>query len=443
MSINDLTHQNNLSLYIHDLTVDNISPSQIGNLEEVLNTGNSAGSSNINMNNNSIQNINTITVDTISGGPLFDEGAEISSGNSLATNLILEESLGAGINLNSSLSVKTNIISATEVLNMNNNTIENVPLPVTSSQVANKQYVDSASSSETLLQVLINGNTSGANQINMNSNKIVNLATPTLGTDAVNKSYVDSSVSSETLSQVLTNGNDGGGLDMTDLGTITATTVNPTNLGSTTLTGTLNMGANAIDFSTPVGSSDQTLMTMGSSSTTRLVFQIGDNANDFNGKIIFGGSGSNISEVPSKGLELSSAGSYLQINNAVSISGVGIIDTNAHIVCRSQVPTIVSGAGAGGVAIIELLAGSDMSGIIYLITTYPGTASSVVATITFASTWSLKPNVILTPSNPATSSLTGNGFCYISSVSTTAFSFSVGSTALPAGTFQWNYMCIY
>jgi hypothetical protein len=204
------------------------------------------------------------------------------------------------------------------------------------------------------------------------------------------------------------------------------------------------MGANPINFSTAAGASDQTLMTMGSSSTTRLVFQIGDNANDFNGKITFGSANSNIKDVPTTGLEIQSVGSFLQLNSALAVNGTGLTDTFGHIVYKSGTPSLATGPGCGTPIVAQVATGSDMSGLIQIETVSTGTASSVVATITFVNTWApITPHVVLSPGSASTASLSGTAVVYISSISSTTFVMSVGSTALPAGTYAWYYVCLF
>lgn len=213
--------------------------------------------------------------------------------------------------------------------------------------------------------------------------------------------------------------------------------------GQPTITNTLQMNSNPIVFGTAVTSSDQTLATLGSSSTARLVFKIGSTANDFNGKIIFGGSGSYVQEVPSVGLQIASAGYYIQLVNPLAVGGIGLTDQYGHIYYQSNVPSIVAYGGAGGVAVIEVLSGSDMSGIIYLQTTTTGAAGGLVATLTFVHAWPQAPNVVMFPSSASAAALSGTGAIWLSNTTTTGFSFSVGSTALPANTYLWRYICMF
>ena len=64
-------------------------------------------------------------------------------------------------------------------LNMNQQSISNLPKPVESHDAVRKSYVD---------DFFING---ASNQISMNNFKIINLAEPTEQKDAATKNYVD------------------------------------------------------------------------------------------------------------------------------------------------------------------------------------------------------------------------------------------------------------
>jgi len=231
--------------------------------------------------------------------------------------------------------------------------------------------------------------------------------------------------------------------NISSVGTLTATTVNATNLEATTMTGNLSMGSNSVNFSTAATSSDQTLMTMGSSSVQRLVFEIGNTSNDFNGKIIYGGANSFVEELPSIGLTLSSAGTFVQINNPISINGIQLTDSNGHIESGTGTPTITAYAGAGTSPIIVSVLGTDLSGVI---TIYTGTAPSsnyTIASVTFSKVWGRTPRVLLTPANAITASLPVTAVPYISGFATTSFAFSSNTTALVAATeYGWNYMCM-
>lgn len=553
----------------------------VGNLTQILINGNSAGANQINMNDNKIINLATPTLATDAATKAYVDSSAPTGEN--LTDVLTNGNNGGGLNMTNigtimcnSLSTTTDITAAvitapviqagsyddgvgnsfltitnggqptlTNTLNANSHIITNGITPVNPTDYVIKSYVDgSAPTGENLTDVLTNGNNAGGlnivnlgnlgttsvtaagsilggsisssgtiiatgsittgtslispavnansyndrlgnpfltianggqptltNTLNANSNYIINGLNPVNPQDLATKSYVDGSIpTGETLSVVLTNGNNAGGLNMTNVGTIGVGTINATgnviapviesasyddsvgnsfltiaNGGQPTFTNTVQMGANPINFSVAAGASDQTLMTMGSSASQRLVFEIGDTANDFNGKIIFGGANSNIKEVPATGLEIQSAGSFLQLNSALAVNGTGLTDTVGHIVYKSGQPSLATGPGCGTPIFAAVVSGSDMSGNIQIETVSTGTASSVVATITFVNAWggSISPHVVLSPASASTASLSGNAVVYISSTTSTTFVMSVGSTALPNGTYTWNYVCMY
>jgi hypothetical protein len=109
--------------------------------------------------------------------------------NTLATPLVATDASTKGY-------VDSNFVNLTTAQTVGGiKTFTSIPvcatLPTNNDQLSNKQYVDSAVSASALANVLIAGNTAGANQIDMNNNKIINLATPTLVADATTKLYVD------------------------------------------------------------------------------------------------------------------------------------------------------------------------------------------------------------------------------------------------------------
>ena len=84
----------------------------------------------------SIDNISEITTSNLTTGfiPLSNIDSSNQINFNLSNNLILDN-VGNISSQNNSLSFLTN-------LNMNQNTIENLPLPVNNNDVSNKQYVD-------------------------------------------------------------------------------------------------------------------------------------------------------------------------------------------------------------------------------------------------------------------------------------------------------------
>jgi hypothetical protein len=105
---------------------------------------------------------------------------------------------------------------------------------------------------------------------------------------------------------------------------------------------------------------------------------------------------------------------------------------------ETLVPTIAAGAGAGtstGLAVSLASPAKDTLGVISIATgATQGTASSVVATVTFARPFGIAPIARLIPKNAAAAALTGAGACYATGETTTGFQIKVGSTALAAST---------
>jgi hypothetical protein len=104
---------------------------------------------------------------------------------------------------------------------------------------------------------------------------------------------------------------------------------------------------------------------------------------------------------------------------------------------ETLVPTIAAGAGAGTATPALSIASpaKDTLGVISIATgATQGTASSVVATVTFARPFGIAPIARLIPKNAAAAALTGAGACYATGETTTGFQIKVGSTALAAST---------
>lgn len=115
-------------------------------------------------------------------------------------------------------------------------------------------------------------------------------------------------------------------------------------------------------------------------------------------------------------------------------------DKNGHLVTQPQTtpPSIASGAGlgTGGSPSVQLLTGArDCFGILRIINgSAQGSASAVVATVSFAKAYATAPIVELTPHNAAAAALSGNSALYSTGETTTGFQVKVGSTALAAST---------
>ncbi len=173
--------------------VDSIPPKS-ETLSEVLGNGNSVGSYQINMNNKKIINVADPTNILDVANKQYVDSA-VSGGGSVPT---LSQVLTQG-----------NIASTS--IDMSNNTINNIPDPITNLQAVNKQYCDAqiAGGVPTLSQVLTQGSIANTT-INMNSNKISNLLEPTLPQDVSSKNYVDSTIGVLGLSSILSVSNSAG-----------------------------------------------------------------------------------------------------------------------------------------------------------------------------------------------------------------------------------------
>ena len=92
-------------------------------------------------------------------------------------------------------------------INMNGNTLCNVPDPVNPQDVATKEYADNVRWGSPFLKE--NGNYKATHTINMAYNKLVNLYKPTEPYDAATKDYVDNVVKTLTLEEALIKENGG------------------------------------------------------------------------------------------------------------------------------------------------------------------------------------------------------------------------------------------
>jgi hypothetical protein len=101
-----------------------------------------------------------------------------------------------------------------------------------------------------------------------------------------------------------------------------------------------------------------------------------------------------------------------------------------HMIGRSAIPGLAAGGGLGGTAATTLFRG-----------TATGAASSAIVTITFSTAYSSTPNCVISPANAAAASIPVASQVWVST-STTALIIESNSTGLPAGTYQWNYVCI-
>lgn len=179
-TLGDATHK-----YYVDTLIEAASAT-LNSFEKILIQSNSAGSSQVDMNNNKIVNVYTP-----------DQPNDAANKEYVDTIVF-----GASSSLNSFSEILSfNNSTGSNQINMNQNRIINVGTVSLSGDAANKYYVDTtvfAASSllNSLSDILILSNSAGSSQIDMNGNKIVNVATPTSSGDGVNKYYVDLSIGS-------------------------------------------------------------------------------------------------------------------------------------------------------------------------------------------------------------------------------------------------------
>ena len=159
---------------------------------------------NINLNNNSIKNVNTISTDNIgvNTGSEIQSTASINMGgndlqntNNLYTDNIFENTPANGVVVHNTL-------------NMNNNHIHNLLDPTQNKDGANKQYVDNAVSG--FLTNPLSSNLDGG------TFKGVNFSDPTLAQDLATKSYVDTT-SGSGVQNPMTSNLDGGTFQITNV----------------------------------------------------------------------------------------------------------------------------------------------------------------------------------------------------------------------------------
>lgn len=118
--------------------------------------------------------------------------------------------------------------------------------------------------------------------------------------------------------------------------------------------------------------------------------------------------------------------------------------TGDHLISTVETLTITPGTGSGTIGTPTLsIVGGDMGGYITLITSTVPTTSSIVATVTFSESYITAPNcIIIIPANNSSSLLSGvnNVFVNQSSITTTTFDITSGTTALTGSTtYKWYY----
>ena len=186
----------------------------------------------VNMNNFKITTLATPTVATDGANKGYVDGAITTAGLGFV-NLLTNQTI-AGIKTFTDIPV-----CAT--------------MPTANDQLANKQYVDNAVSADALANVLIAGNSAGANQINMNNNKIINCLNPTDPQDVATKSYVDGAggaylpLAGGTMASASATINMNGA-DLTNAGSVTAGGITETAQFGSAITPMFAFGAYATDI---------------------------------------------------------------------------------------------------------------------------------------------------------------------------------------------------
>jgi hypothetical protein len=116
---------------------------------------------------------------------------------------------------------------------------------------------------------------------------------------------------------------------------------------------------------------------------------------------------------------------------------------SSHLDTAGAQPTVTAGAGAGTGPTITRWNCTDTAGLITLVAGTSPTGAATVLTVTFARTYGTRPHVILSPWNATAAALTGNAQVWAATSGAAAFTISVGTTALNAGsTYAWTYHVI-
>jgi len=136
-------------------------------------------------------------------------------------------------------------------------------------------------------------------------------------------------------------------------------------------------------------------------------------------------------------MRISGSGEIFLYGNS-TISGS---TSTIHLIGTSTAPSIIAGTGAG-TSPAGTVSGSDLAGILRLLTGTTPTANAPIATLTFKLPYSTIPAVILYPYSSASAQLTGSYSIFVTS-STTSFTAFSGNIGLPASTqFSWSYHVI-
>ncbi len=143
--------------------------------------------------------------------------------------------------------------------------------------------------------------------------------------------------------------------------------------------------------------------------------------------------------VTTGGLAVSAGGAA--ITGASSVNGnLTLGPATSHVISsQTTAPTVAIGAAAGTGAAPSLASASDTKGALTVNVT-TGTATGVLATVTFNVTYASPPIVIIAPANAAAAGLTTQ-IPFVGSTATT-FTLNANGVAVPNGTYVWNYAVI-
>ena len=120
------------------------------------------------------------------------------------------------------------------------------------------------------------------------------------------------------------------------------------------------------------------------------------------------------------------------------INAAGDVFAHHFMGLNTAAPTVAvqAGAGVGSTATITA-GGNDSAMIVNLTVAALGTASVAIAIVTYNGTWTAAPKVIMTPANAVTARIPAINIPFVSGSSTTTFTITSNTTALPIGTYSW------
>jgi len=131
----------------------------------------------------------------------------------------------------------------------------------------------------------------------------------------------------------------------------------------------------------------------------------------------------------------------ITINSGSIVISSGSIFT-PKVIGNTANPVIVSGSGAGTAA-SGGISGSDVAGIIRLLTGTAPTAKNPIFTVTFSSAYATVPYVLVTPASYSSSLSTGGVSGTFTTASTTGFSMFSGDGSLRGATaYSWSYFVV-